>query len=41
MVKGVRFTIPKDAKVSVEHEADGDGNHEVEFQFKWSTKKKS
>ena len=31
-----RFTVPKGAELSVEHEAD-DGNHELELQLKWST----
>ncbi len=31
-----RFTVPKGAALSVEHEAD-DGDHELELQLKWST----
>ena len=31
-----RFTVPKGAELSVEHEADG-GDHELELQLKWST----
>ena len=31
-----RFTVPKGAQLSVEHEADG-GDHELELQLKWST----
>lgn len=31
-----RFTVPKGAELSVEHEAD-DGDHELELQLKWST----
>lgn len=30
-----RFTVPKGAALSVEHEAD-DGSHELELQLKWS-----
>jgi amphi-Trp domain-containing protein len=30
-----RFTVPKGAELSVEHEAD-DGDHELELQLKWS-----
>ncbi len=34
-VAGQRFTVPKDAEISVEHEAE-DGDEELEFQLKWS-----
>jgi len=30
-----RFTVPKNADLSVEHEAD-DGDHELELQLRWS-----
>ena len=30
-----RFTVPKGAELSVEHEAE-DGDHELEFQFRWT-----
>ena len=30
-----RFTVPKGAALSVEHEAD-DGAHELELQLKWT-----
>lgn len=29
-----RFTVPADAELSVEHEADG-GDHELELQLRW------
>ncbi|WP_020392005.1 amphi-Trp domain-containing protein [Kribbella catacumbae] len=34
-IAGERFTVPKNAQVSVEHER-GDDEEEVEFQLKWS-----
>jgi amphi-Trp domain-containing protein len=34
-VAGERFTVPKNAAISVEHER-GEGEEEVEFQLKWS-----
>lgn len=34
-IAGERFTVPKNAQVSVEHER-GDSEEEVEFQLKWS-----
>jgi amphi-Trp domain-containing protein len=34
-IAGERFTVPKTAKVSVEHER-GDDEEEVEFQLKWA-----
>ena len=37
-VKGKRLSVPRDAELSVEHESDGEGNHEVEFQMKWKAK---
>jgi amphi-Trp domain-containing protein len=39
MVRGKRFTVPEDAQLSVEHEVDGDGRHELEFQFTWKSYK--
>ena len=36
-VDGVRLTVPETAKVSVEHEQNGD-DHEIELQFKWTSK---
>jgi amphi-Trp domain-containing protein len=33
-VAGERFTVPKDARISVEHER-GDDEVEIEFQLKW------
>ncbi|TDO43219.1 amphi-Trp domain-containing protein [Kribbella sp. VKM Ac-2527] len=33
-VAGERFTVPKDAQISVEHER-GDDEVEIEFQLKW------
>lgn len=38
MVKGKRLTVPEDAQLSVEHESDGDGNHELELQFRWKAR---
>ena len=35
MVNGVRFTVPEDARLSVEHEVNGK-DHELELQFKWT-----
>lgn len=35
-VAGKRFTIPADAEVTIEHEAEGD-EQELELQFKWTT----
>ena len=34
-VAGHRFTVPADAQFSIEHEVEG-GDHELEFQFRWS-----
>jgi amphi-Trp domain-containing protein len=34
-VGGKRFNVPKDAELSVEHEAS-DGDEELELQLKWS-----
>jgi amphi-Trp domain-containing protein len=34
-IAGERFTVPRNAKISVEHER-GDSEEEVEFQLKWS-----
>jgi amphi-Trp domain-containing protein len=31
-----RFTVPKTATISIEHEVE-DGDAELELQFKWST----
>ena len=33
-IAGERFTVPRDAAISVEHER-GDDEEEVEFQLKW------
>lgn len=33
-VAGERFTVPRNAEISVEHEREGDVE-EVEFQLKW------
>ena len=33
-VAGERFTVPRHAEISVEHEREG-GSEEVEFQLKW------
>ena len=33
-IAGERFTVPRDAAFSVEHER-GDGEEEVEFQLRW------
>ena len=35
-VRGLRFTVPKTAELSIEHEAE-DGEEELELQLKWST----
>ena len=37
-VKGKRLSVPRGAELSVEHEADGDGKNELEFQLKWTGK---
>ncbi len=34
-IAGQRFTVPRDAEISVEHEREGD-SEEVEFQLKWN-----
>ena len=34
-VAGERFTVPKNAQISVEHER-GDDEVEIEFQLKWN-----
>jgi amphi-Trp domain-containing protein len=34
-IAGERFTVPRQAQISVEHER-GDSEEEVEFQLKWS-----
>ncbi|MEV6285685.1 amphi-Trp domain-containing protein [Kribbella sp. NPDC051770] len=34
-IAGERFTVPKNAQISVEHER-GEDEEEVEFQLKWS-----
>jgi amphi-Trp domain-containing protein len=34
-IAGERFTVPRNASISVEHERD-DSEVEVEFQLKWS-----
>ena len=31
-----RFTVPADAKLSIEHEVD-DGNEELELQLRWKS----
>lgn len=33
-IAGERFTVPQNARISVEHER-GDSEEEVEFQLKW------
>jgi len=33
-VAGKRVTVPKNAKISIEHER-GDSEEEIEFQLKW------
>lgn len=33
-VAGKRFVVPAEAKLSIEHEAEG-GSEELEFQLKW------
>lgn len=35
-VAGKRFTIPADAKLGIEHEAEG-GDEEVELQLSWKS----
>ncbi len=35
-VAGERIHVPKDARITVEHERE-DGEEEVEFQLKWSS----
>ena len=32
-----RFTVPADAELSIEHEAE-DGDEELEFQLKWKSR---
>lgn len=34
-VEGKRFTVPRDATLSVEHEADETGAEELELQLRW------
>ena len=34
-IAGERFSVPKNARISVEHER-GDSEEEVEFQLKWA-----
>jgi amphi-Trp domain-containing protein len=34
-IAGERFTVPRDARISVEHER-GSSEEEVEFQLRWS-----
>jgi len=34
-VVNMRFTVPRGAELSVEHEAE-DGDHELEFQLRWT-----
>ncbi len=34
-VANARFTVPSNAKLSIEHEVS-DGDEELEFQLKWS-----
>jgi amphi-Trp domain-containing protein len=34
-VAGKRFTVPKGASLSIEHEIE-DGDEELEFQLRWS-----
>lgn len=34
-VAGERFTVPRNAQISVEHEREGE-DEEVEFQLKWN-----
>ncbi len=36
-VRGLRFTVPASAELSIEHEAD-DGDEELELQLKWQSK---
>lgn len=35
-VAGKRFTVPADATISIEHEAEG-GDEELELQLSWSS----
>ena len=35
-VAGERFTVPADARLSIEHEAEG-GDEELELQLRWSS----
>ena len=35
-VRGLRFTVPKTAALSIEHEVE-DGQEELELQLKWSS----
>ena len=32
-----RFTVPSDARLSIEHEVDEQGNEELELQLKWKS----
>ena len=34
-VEGKRFTVPRDAALSVEHEVAEDGAEELELQLRW------
>ena len=34
-VEGKRFTVPRDAALSVEHEVDDEGAEELELQLRW------
>jgi amphi-Trp domain-containing protein len=34
-VQGRRFTVPRDAALSVEHEVDENGAEELELQLRW------
>lgn len=36
-VANARFTIPADAELSIEHEAEG-GDEELELQLRWRTR---
>ena len=36
-VRGLRFTVPASAELSIEHEVD-DGTEELELQLKWQAK---
>ena len=37
-VAGEVLRIPADADFNVEHERDGDGTEELEFQLRWQTR---